>query len=79
MVSVKPEWRPLTDDALNKLATGTGVFLVSDGEQVTVASVDKWSNGWEFTDELGSEDELYGRPSVRFVPTHWMPLPEPPK
>lgn len=39
----------------------------------------QWWFDWEFTDELSTDHEMWGKSEVGFVATHWMPLPEPPK
>lgn len=38
-----------------------------------------WWFEWEFKDQLSYESEMYGKDQIAFVPTHWMPLPNPPK
>jgi hypothetical protein len=38
----------------------------------------QWWFDWEFTDELSSDSEMWGKDEIDFVPTHYMPLPLPP-
>lgn len=38
----------------------------------------QWWFDWEFTDTLSHESDMWGKDEIDFVPTHWMPLPNPP-
>jgi len=87
-------WRPMEElpfyDYHEISYREEGRFLVTDGVNVTVARVKDafgtpsgyhpaWSKKWALEDELSPGSECYGKDDVGFWPTHWMPMPLPPK
>jgi hypothetical protein len=56
-------------------------LLFTDGVMVKMGFVcgKKHDGSWEIDNALTSDDERYGRDPLGFKPTHWMPLPEPPR
>lgn len=64
------EWQPIATLKID------GYYLVSDG--IRVVPVYAWPQAMLGYDDLTRWD-YSGYEELDFLPTHWMPLPEPPK
>lgn len=62
------EWQPIETAPKD----GTSVLVVGAYGYVLMAR-------WKEMTRVPSRWESYGLGAIRFEPTHWMPLPEPPK
>jgi hypothetical protein len=65
---MKTEWRPIESAPRD----GTQVLLWAAGWRAP-------TTGWTYEDDPWQDCPFYSGLDQRFIPTHWMPLPEPPK
>lgn len=73
------DWKPIETANLQELDDSMERILVSDGRSVAVVTADLGYSEPQFTDELGCDHELFGKPPIGFEPTHWARFPSPPK
>lgn len=56
-----------------------GFFYFEGGVEMPETCRPAWWWNWELEDFESYPSERYGRPEIDFIPTHWMPVPSPPK